>query len=166
VIRRASVAVAALMLAALSSASADPCVAPRVDVSDWRIVRSPRVPGFTLRLPRGFMRDSATADAPRARWSDASRARLEIAHRTTEARLTPFPSPDGRAAYVRCEDHVGSATAIIISYDEGSAGGAYVVHAFIQWSDGEALEVRADAPDRSHADRLMTAIRTVRRAGA
>ncbi|HKH90665.1 MAG TPA: hypothetical protein VKA54_02615 [Gemmatimonadaceae bacterium] len=165
-IRRASIAAAALSLAALSSAGADPCVASRVDVADWPIVRSARVPGFTLRLPRSFTRDSATTDAPTARWSDASRARFEIAHRATEAKLTPFPSPDGRAAYARCEDRVGSATAIIISYGEGSAADTYVVHARIRWPDGEALEVHADAPDRSRLDELLAAVRTVRRAGA
>jgi hypothetical protein len=165
---RTSFAAAALTLAALSSAGAEPCVAPRVDVADWPIVRSSRVPGFTLRLPRSFIRESASDSAQRAaRWSDASRARFEIAHRTTnDAESTPLPSADGRAAYARCEDRVGSATAIIISYGEGSTANAYVVHARIQWPDGEALEVRADAPDRARLDDLLAAVRTVRRAGA
>jgi len=166
VIRRASIAAAALTLAALSSASADPCVAPRVDVANWALVRSPRVPGFTFRLPRSFTRDSATTNAPSARWSDASRARLEIAHRATGEAESTLPSPDGRPAYARCEDRVGSASAIIISYGAGSAAGAYVVHARIQWPDGEALEVRADAPDRARLDELLAAVRTVRRVGA
>ena len=163
---RTSIAAAALTLAAHSSASADPCVAPRVDVADWPIMRSSRVPGFTFRLPRRFTRDSATEGTPSARWSDASRARFEIAHRTGDTASTPLPSPDGRAAYARCEDRVGSATAIIISYGEGSAAGASVVHARIRWPDGESLEVRADAPDRARLDELLAAVRTVRRAGA
>jgi len=166
VIRRASIAAAALSFAGLSTARADPCIVPRVDVADWAMVRSARVPGFTLRLPRTFTREAGTGDAPSARWSDSSRARFEIAHRTSDATLTPLPSPDGRTAYARCEDRVGSATAIIISYGDGSTASAYVVHARIQWPDGEALDVRADATDRAQLDQLIAAVRTVRRAGA
>ena len=163
---RASIAAAALTVVALSTASADPCVAPRVDVADWPILRSPRVPGFTLRLPRSFTREAGTDAAPSARWSDATRARFEIAHRTTDGTTTPLPSPDGRPAYARCEDRVGRASAIIISYGEGTTGGAYVVRARIQWPDGEALDVHAAAPDRARLDEVLAAVRTVRRAGA
>ena len=165
-IGRASIAVAMMTLAALSTAAADPCVAPRVDIADWPIVRSSRVPGFTLRLPRSFVRDSvATGPQHVARWSDATRARLEIAH-LADASPPALPSPDGRTAYVRCEDRVGSATAVIVSYDEGTAGNAHVVHARIQWPDGESLDVRADAADRAQLDQLLAAVRSVRRAGA
>ena len=165
---RASIAAAALSLAALSSARGDPCVAPRVDVADWPIVRSPRVPGFTLRLPRSFTHDTGTeAPSSAARWSDASRARFEIAHRMTDdTGSTPLPSADGRASYARCEDRVGSASAIIISYGEGSTAGAYVVHARIEWPDGEILEVHADAAERARVNELIAAVRTVRRTGA
>jgi hypothetical protein len=164
VILRVSIAAAMLALAAPSHASADPCVAPRVDVADWPIMRSPRVPGFTLRLPRSFTRDTgATALPNAARWSDASGARLEIAH-LPDARATALPSADGRSAYARCEDRVGSATAIIISYAQSTA--TFVIEARIQWPDGESVEVRADASDRAHLDQLLAAVRTVRRAGA
>jgi hypothetical protein len=161
---RTSIAATALAFTALSSAAADPCVAPRVDVADWPIMRSSRVPGFTLRLPRSFTRDtSTTAPANAARWTDAGRARLEIAHRT-EDKPTPLPSADGRTAYARCEDRVGSATAIIVSYAETSA--TFAVHARILWPDGESVDVHADATDRARLDQLLMAVRTVRRAGA
>lgn len=163
---RASVAAAMLTLAALSGAAADPCVAPRVDIADWPIMRSPRVPGFTLRLPRSFTRDTGTTAPPNAaRWNDAGRARLVLTH-LGDVKSTTLPSSEGHTGYARCEDRVGSATAIIISYAESTPAGSVVVHARIQWPDGESVDVRADAADRAQLDQLVAAVRTVRRAGA
>jgi len=42
----------------------------------------------------------------------------------------------------------------------------FVVHARIRWPDGEELDVRGDAPDRERLAQLLTAVRTIRRAGA
>ena len=165
-IGRASLAVAVLTLAAWSGAAADPCATPKVDIADWPIVRSARVPGFTLRLPRSFVRDTAATGAARAaRWNDAGHARVEITH-LGDAKPSVLPTPDGRSTYARCETRVGSATAIIISFADGSPATAHVVHARIQWPDGESLDVRADAADRAQLDQLLAAVRTVRRAGA
>ena len=165
-ILRASIAAAVMTLAASSGAAADPCPTPKVDIADWPIVRSARVPGFTLRLPRSFVRDTVTTATPHAaRWNDLRHARVEITH-LADAKTTGLPTPDGRSAYARCEARVGSATAIIISFADGSTTAAHVVHARIQWPDGESLDVRADAVDRAQLEQLLAAVRTVRRAGA
>ena len=156
----------ALALALTSSAHADGCPASSVDVADWPIVRSARMPGFTLRLPRAFTRDSSAIagdSTPTARWSDATRGRLTLS-RQSGATATPVPSADGRAEYARCEARVGSATAVIVSYGQGA--NAYVIHAQICWPDGEAVDVRADAADREHLAQILAAGRTIRRAGA
>lgn len=165
-IGRALIGSIALALALTSSAHADGCPATSVDVADWPIARSARVPGFTLRLPRTFTRDSseiAGDSTPSARWSDASRGRLMLS-RQAGAAATSVPSAEGHTDYARCEARVGSATAVIVSYGQGE--NAYVVHAHICWPDGEAIDVRADAADREHLAQLLAAIRTVRRAGA
>lgn len=155
----------ALALALASPARGHGCPASRVDVADWPIVRSPRVPGFTLRLPRTFTRDSAATagdSAPSAAWSDA-RARFTLTRQSATA-ATPEPGAEGRTNYVRCEDRVGSAMATIVSYAQGAT--AYVVHARIRWPDGESVAVRADAADRTTLEQLLAAVRTLRRAGA
>jgi hypothetical protein len=156
----------ALPLAPSWPARPDACPASTVDIADWPIVRSPRVPGFTLRLPRTFTRDSArsTSDsAPAAHWSDAARGRLTLSHRADND-ASPIPSANDGAKYVRCETRVGSATATIVSYDVGTS--TYVLHAEIRWPDGEALDVHASAADRAHLAQLLAAVRTIRRAGA
>ena len=165
-IGRAVLAGAALMLGS-SSAHADGCPASTVDIGNWAIVRSARVPGFTLRLPRTFIRDSASqsdGSAPMARWSDAARAHFTMSHRTASVTPAPLPESDGRASYTRCEDRVGTATATIVAYGEGTD--SFVVHAHIRWPDGEALDVHANAADRARLDELLAAVRTIRRAGA
>jgi len=165
-IARALLGGIALAFAVASSARADGCPASSVDVADWPIVRSARVPGFTLRLPRSFARDSSTIagdSTPSARWSDAAHGRLALS-RQSGAALTSVPSAEGRTEYARCEARVGSATATIVSYAEGS--GIYVIRARIAWPDGESVELHASAADRAHLDQLLAAIRTIRRAGA
>jgi hypothetical protein len=166
VIGRALLGGLALALVVGSSAHADGCPATSVDVADWPIVRSARVPGFTLRLPRTFTRDSVTItgdSTPSARWSDAVRGRLTLS-RQADAAAQSVPGAEGRAEYARCDARVGSATATIVSYGQGA--NAYVIHAQIRWPDGEAVDVRADAADRAHFDQLLAALRTIRRAGA
>jgi hypothetical protein len=165
VIARALLAAVALALAS-SAARADGCPASAVDVADWPIVRSARVPGFTLRLPRSFSRDSAQGSrdlAPSARWSDAAHGRFSMSHPAASATATPPPTSGG-ATSTQCETNVGAAKATIVTYAEGPS--AYVVHAQIRWPDGEAVEVHADAADRAHLDLLIAAVRTIRRAGA
>jgi hypothetical protein len=167
VIGRALLAGAALALASSSPARADGCPASTVDIGNWAIVRSAKVPGFTLRLPRTFTRDSASLSdgvAPTARWSDAARARFTMSHRTATAAPAPLPESEGRASYTRCEDRVGTATATIVAYGEGTD--SFVVHAHIRWPDGEALDVHANAVDRARLEELIAAVRTIRRAGA
>jgi hypothetical protein len=167
VIARALIASVGLTLAPSSSARASECPAPKVDIANWAIVRSARVPGFTLRLPRTFTRDSTPIgvdSAPSARWIDAARGRFIMSHSTAAATAMPLPASEGRATYTRCEDRVGTAVATIVAYGEGT--NAFVVHAHIRWPDGEALDVRADATDRAHLDQLLAAVRTIRRAGA
>ena len=152
-----------LALAPSSPARADGCPATTIDVADWAVVRSPRLPGYTLRLPRTFTRDAAAAAA---HWTAASRARLTIAHRAAGATPAAVPSPDGRVGYARCQARVGTATATIVSYADGERAGRFVVDAHIQWPDGEELHLRADATDREHLAQLLTAVSTIRRAGA
>jgi hypothetical protein len=155
-----------LTLALAPSAQADACPASTVDVADWPLARSARVPGFTIRLPRTFRRDSTATSSdsmPSARWSDAARGRLTLSRRTG-AVPTAVPSAEGRTNFTTCEDRVGSATATIVSYGEGAV--PCVIHARIQWPDGEALEVHAEAADRVHLDQLLAALRTIRRSGA
>lgn len=164
-IGRALLGGTSLALALASPARGDGCPPSRVDVADWPIVRSARVPGFTLRLPRSFTRDStATAvdSAPRAAWSDAH-ARFTLSRQPATA-LTPEPGVAGRAGYAQCEDRVGSAVATIVSYPQGA--NAYVVVARIRWPDGESVDIRADATDRTALEQLLAAVRTLRRAGA
>ena len=159
---------AVLALALPASSRADDCAAPRLDVADWPLVRSASVPGFTLRLPRAFVRDTAAApgsSALGARWSDASRANFALSHRGAGASASPLPAAEGRAAYTRCEERVGSASAVIVSYDEASPN-RFVVLARIRWPDGEELDVRAAAADRDQLRQVLAAVRTIRRAGA
>ena len=163
---RALLGCAALALAAPQPARASECPASKVDIGDWALVRSAKMPGFTLRLPRTFTRDSASTaggSAPSARWIDPARARLTMSHRTATA-ATPLPASGGRTMYTTCEDRVGSATATIVAYAEGT--NTFVVHARIRWPDGETLDVRADATDRSRLEQLLAAVRTIRRTGA
>ena len=160
---RALLAGILLALVATSPARADGCPATTMDVADWPVVRSPRLPGFTLRLPRTFARDAA---ASAAHWTAASRARLTIAQRAPGATAPAVPSPDGRAGYARCEARVGAATATIVSFAENASASAFVVDARIHWPDGEELHLRADAADREHLAQLLAAVRTIRRAGA
>ena len=162
-IGRARLAGALLALVLPSSVRADDaCPATTLDVADWAVVRSPRLPGFTLRLPRAFTRDAAAA----AHWTAASRARLTIAQRAPGASSPAVPSADGRAGYARCETRVGAATATIVSYAEGPTASGFVLDARIRWPDGEELHLRADATDREHLAQLFAAVRTIRRAGA
>ena len=161
-IARALLAGALLALVPSSSARADGCPTT-IDVADWPVVRSPRLPGFTLRLPRTFTRDAAAGGA---QWTAASRARLTIAQRAPSAPSLAIPSADGRSAYARCEARVGAATATIVSYADGTAASAFVMDARIHWPDGEELHRRADAADREHLAQLLTAVQTIRRAGA
>ena len=158
---------AGLALASPSTSWANECPAPKVDIADWALVRSAKMPGFSLRLPRTFTRDTASTavePAPSARWSAATRARLTMSHRTATAAATPLPASGGRTMYSICEDRVGVATATIVAYGEGT--NAFVVHARIRWPDGETLDVRADATDRAHFEQLLAAVRTIRRVGA
>ena len=164
--RRAVLAGAALVLAS-SPVHAEGCPASTVDIGNWAIVRSARVPGFTLRLPRTFTRDSASltdGSAPTARWSDAARARFTMSHRAASATPAPLPVAEGRASYTRCEDRVGTATATIVAYGDGTD--SFVLHAYVRWPDGEALDVHANATDRARLEELLAAVRTIRRAGA
>jgi hypothetical protein len=174
---QASVALlGALLLATASPGLAQSCASPRLDVANWALVRSANVPGFTLRLPRAFARDSALSvgvaltRTPMAWWTDASRARLGLIRAAGDSTSrSVLTSANGRSGYLRCEERVGSAVAIIVHYDAaatGSADGPFVVHARIRWPDGEELDVRGDAPDRDRLAQLLTAVRTIRRAGA
>ena len=163
---RALVAGIVLVLASPASVRADGCPASTLDIADWPIVRSARVPGFTLRLPRSFTRDSAGSSrgsAPSARWSDAARGHLTLSH--VDANATPAPPPlHDSATLVRCDASIGAATATIVTYADGPS--AWVVHAHIRWPDGEVVEVRADAASRAHVELLVAAVRTIRRVGA
>ena len=166
-ILRALLASAVLVLASASLARADECPAPKVDIADWPIVRSARVPGFTLRLPRSFTRDSAPgsrAAGPSARWSDTAGARFTMTHRTTDAMPASLPPSGGATPSTSCETRVGAATATIVAY--GSGPSSYVVHAQIRWPDGEAVDVRADAVNARDLELLLAAVRTIRRTGA
>jgi hypothetical protein len=163
---RALLAGVVLAFASPSFVRADGCPASTVDIADWPIVRSARVPGFTLRLPRTFTRDSAPGPrdaAPSARWSDAARGRFAISHLAASETAAPLPALDGVTS-TRCDANVGAAKATIVTYADGPS--AYVVHAHIRWPDGEAVEVRADAANRAHVELLIAALRTIRRAGA
>ena len=160
-IGRALLAGLLLALVQPSSARADGCPATVIDVADWPVVRSPRLPGFTLRLPRTFARDAAAAH-----WTAASRARLTIAQRAPGATAPAVAPAAGRADYARCEARVGAATATIVSYAGDASASGFVVDARIQWPDGEELHLRGDAPDREHLALLLAAVRTIRRAGA
>ena len=170
-----SFALASGLLAAASPAGGQSCAAAHLDVADWALVRSADVPGFTLRLPRAFTRDSAaaTSAAPtKARtvwWADATRGRLGLIRVPHDAPVrAELTSAGGRSGYLRCEEQVGSAVAVIVNYDvaQGSQNGPFVVHARIRWPDGEELDIRGDAPDRERLAQLLTAVRTIRRSGA
>jgi hypothetical protein len=156
----------ALAFASPSSVRADGCPASTVDIADWPIVRSVRVPGFTLRLPRSFTPDSvgsARGPTASARWTDAARGRFAMSHPAANATAAPLPALDGTTS-TRCETTVGAARATIVTYPDGP--NAYVVLAHVRWPDGEAVEVHADAASRAHVELLIAAVRTIRRAGA
>jgi hypothetical protein len=168
--------VGVLLAAVASSAAGQSCTAARLDVADWALVRSANVPGFTLRLPRAFTRDStapasvALAKSPTAWWADATRGRLGLSRSAHDSSVRPeLASAGGRSGYLRCEERVGSAVAVIVHYAaaaQGSSNGPFVVRARIRWPDGEELDVRGDAPDRERLAQLLTAVRTIRRSGA
>ena len=125
-----------LLAAAASPIAGQSCAAARLDVADWALVRSADVPGFTLRLPRAFTRDStvqasALPTSRTAWWADATRGRLgliRVAHDSLRAELV---SAGGRSGYLRCEEQVGSAVAVIVHYAvaQGSVNGPFVVRA-------------------------------------
>jgi hypothetical protein len=172
---RASFVLASVLLGAVASAAAGQSCAARLDVADWALVRSADVPGFTLRLPRAFTRDSATRASTRltssrtAWWADATRGRLGLVRSAHDsAAHAELASAGGRSGYLRCEERVGSAVAVIVHYDgvQGSQSGPFVVRARIRWPDGEELDIRGDAPDRDRLAQLLTAVRTIRRSGA
>ncbi|HEX7978881.1 MAG TPA: hypothetical protein VF461_09785 [Gemmatimonadaceae bacterium] len=167
--------VGVLLVAAASSASSQSCAAARLDIADWALGRSTNEPGFTLRLPRAFTRDSTApasvtlAKSPTAWWVDATRGRLGLirsAHDSSSR--AELASAGGRSGYLRCEERVGSAVAVIVHYGvaQGSQNGPFVVRARIRWPDGEELDIRGDAPDRERLAQLLTAVRTIRRSGA
>jgi hypothetical protein len=165
----------ALLVVAASPARGQGCAVARLDVADWALVRSADVPGFTLRLPRAFTRDStppsnaARATSRTAWWADATRGRLGIRSAHDSSAHAELASAGGRSGYLRCEERVGSAVAVIVHYEAGAQGnqnGPFVVRARIRWADGEELDVRGDAPDRERLAQLLTAVRTIRRSGA
>jgi len=165
----------ALLVVAASPARGQGCAVARLDVADWALVRSADVPGFTLRLPRAFTRDStAPSNAARATsrtawWADATRGRLGIRSAHDSSAHAELAAAGGRSGYLRCEERVGSAVAVIVHYEAGAQGnqnGPFVVRARIRWADGEELDVRGDAPDRERLAQLLTAVRTIRRSGA
>jgi hypothetical protein len=168
--------VGVLLVGAASTAAGQSCAAARLDVADWALVRSADVPGFTLRLPRAFTRDSTTSSSATlttsraAWWADATRGRLGLLRTAHDSSArAELASAGGRSGYLRCEERVGSAVAVIVHYEavaQGNQNGPFVVRARIRWPDGEELDVRGDAPDREHLAQLLTAVRTIRRSGA
>jgi hypothetical protein len=165
--------IGASLLLPRSADALESCATSRVDVTSWPIVRSPRVPGLSLRLPRSFARDpdpvppGATSEVGGARWTDPSRGRLLIS-REVPAGLAP---PGGGPDYTRCEERVGSAAAIIVSYARRgpaapTAGAPFRVQARLRWADGEEVVVFGDAADPERFEELMAAVRTIRRVGA
>jgi hypothetical protein len=170
-----SLALVGTLLAASASTAGGQSCATRLDVADWALVRSADVPGFTLRLPRAFTRDSTGAGnvarvrPPTAWWTDATRGRVGLIRSAHDSSgRAELASAGGRSGYLRCEERVGSAVAVIVHYDvaQGSRNGPFVVRARMRWPDGEELDVRGDAPDRDHLVQLLTAVRTIRRSGA
>ena len=163
---RALCAGLAIAVALPIAARADGCTAARVDVADWPIVRSARVPGFTLRLPRSYVRtaDTTNATGATATWSDGGRARFTLVHLGGSASAATDAEPGH--AVVRCEERIGSATAHIMSFPPVPDTTPIVVRATIRWPDGETVEIRAMSAERSDLDRLIAAVRTVRRTGA
>jgi hypothetical protein len=169
----------ASLLASLASfqpavAGSEACAPTSADVSSWPIVRSPRVPGLTLRLPRSFERESdpaaasplAATSATAARWTHAASGQLVISRGAPPAGVRSAPSADG-ASYKRCEERVGSAVAVIESYDRGASGeSAFHVQARFRWPDGEEVVVLGDAADRERFSELLAAVRTIRRTAA
>ena len=172
---RASFLFVGVLLGAVAPAVGGQSCAARLDVADWALVRSADVPGFTLRLPRAFTRDSAArpsatlTSSRTAWWADATRGRLGLIRSAHDpAAQAELASAGGRSGYLRCEERVGSAVAVIVHYDgaQGGRNGPFVVRARIRWPDGEELDIRGDAPDRERLAQLLTAVRTIRRAGA
>ena len=172
---RASFLFVGVLLGVVAPAVGGQSCAARLDVADWALVRSADVPGFTLRLPRAFTRDSAArpsatlTSSRTAWWADATRGRLGLIRSAHDpAAQAELASAGGRSGYLRCEERVGSAVAVIVHYDgaQGGRNGPFVVRARIRWPDGEELDIRGDAPDRERLAQLLTAVRTIRRAGA
>jgi hypothetical protein len=169
---------AALAASLLGSSSArDPrvvaheaCVPATTDISSWPIVRSPRVPGLTLRLPRSFERDSGASTEPArsgitARWTQAAGGQLVISRGAVPS--AALAASAGAPSYNRCEERVGSAVAVIESVDRGTEGqSAFRLQARLRWPDGEEILVVGDAADRERFAELLAAVRTIRRTSA
>ena len=103
-------------------------------------------------------------------WADAARGRLGLIRAANDSTArAELVSSGGRPGYLRCEERLGSAVAVIVHYvavARGSENGPFVVRARLRWPDGEELDVHGDAPDRERLAQLLTAVRTIRRAGA
>lgn len=158
--------------AALAAEARESCAASVADISSWPIVRSPRVPGLTLRLPRSFEREADAAAAAggstsvsSARWTDPARGQLVISRGAT-------PSSISAPGFIRCEERVGSAVAVIESSDrsasggDGTGAGTFQIQARLRWPDGEEVVVLGHAADRERFSELLAAVRTIRRTSA
>ncbi len=150
------------------------CVPPRADTRQWPEARSPRLPGLTLRVPPGFRRDPGedTYRGPPphgSRWTGPGGSQLVVSRvRADSVGLRPLPGSAGRPEYSRCEERIGDAKAVIVSYNHldevGDMAylGPFQVYAQLRPRTGAVIELYGSTSDRTRFDQLLASVRTVR----
>jgi len=170
---------AALIVTASRPTPADRCLRPDISVRAWAIAHSPRLPGFELRVPPGFVRDSAEDSYPDPQpagslWADSVHDQLVVRwvkagdHHLLAGAL---PTSLGRSEYSKCVERINRAAAEIVSYNRleqfGEAyAGPYQIHARLRWPDGVTVEMYGMASNRRRHLELLGALRTIRRIGS
>ena len=125
---------ATLVVATFRPTPAERCLRPDIRVRTWAQARSPRLPRFELRVPPGFVRDSAEDSYPDprpsgSRWADSVNDQL-VVHWVKAADdhilLGALPTSRDRPEYSKCVERIDRAAAEIVSYNLlESVGEAY-----------------------------------------
>jgi hypothetical protein len=170
---------AASIIGAFGPRPAERCQRPDIRVRRWAAVHSPRLPGFELRVPPGFTRDSGEnsyhdPQPSGSRWADSVNDQLVVHWVKTaddHVLLGALPASEGQPEYSKCVEQIHTAAAEIVSYNqlesvgEGYAG-PYQIHARLRWPDGVLVEVYGMASNHRRHLEILAAVRTIRRTGS
>ena len=147
-----------------------------MDTSKWRMAHSPRLPLMQLLLPVAFSRDPgedtyAYKPTPRgSRWSASDKSQISVSIADSSQYLfTHLPEADSTLPeFGRCEEMVGKARAVIVSYNKLEEVGdlAYIgpfqIFAELRTPEGGVIQVETSATTRHRHEELLRAVRTIR----